>query len=148
MQAQSQSIPPKIKKIESPGLGFFAVGVLGAAISGAGAVVYFFNPSTHGFYPVCLFHQMTGWNCPGCGGTRSVYALLHGNLALALKDNALFVLLLPVIGLRGAWLAGQKSLGKPVGQFLPANALWLLLAVAVIFTVLRNLPAFSFLSPT
>jgi hypothetical protein len=147
MQARSQSIPPKIKVAASPGLGWFVVAVVSVAILAAGAVVYFFNPSTHGFYPVCLFHQLTGWNCPGCGGTRSVYALLHGNLSLALRDNALFVLLLPAAAVRGAWLAGRKYLGKPTGQFFPAKFLWALLAATAIFTVLRNLPAFAFLSP-
>jgi hypothetical protein len=147
MQAQPQSVPPKIKAITSPGLGWIAVAVVSVAILAAGAVLYFFNPSTHGFYPICLFHQLTGLNCPGCGGTRSVYALLHGNIAQALKDNALFILLLPAAALRGAWLAGKKHRGKPIGQFFPARFLWALLAATVIFTVLRNLPAFAFLSP-
>ena len=147
MLAESQSIPPKIKTFASPGLGLFAGVIASAAILGVGAVVFFFNPSTHGFYPICLFHKLTGWNCPGCGATRAVYALLHGNFQTALRDNALFVLLTPAAALRGAWLAGKKSLGRPVGQFFPAKFLWMLLMVVVIFTVLRNLPAFDFLSP-
>jgi len=147
MQGEPHTIPPRINKFASPGLVFFAAAVLGAAILGAFAVVYFFNPSTHGFYPICTFHMLTGWNCPGCGGTRSLYALLHGNLPLALKDNALFVLLLPAVALRGTWWACKRHLGKPTGQIFPASGLWWLLAVAVMFTVMRNLPAFSFLSP-
>ncbi|HEX7617315.1 MAG TPA: DUF2752 domain-containing protein, partial [Verrucomicrobiae bacterium] len=91
MRAEIQSAPPKISA--PPSLTAFAVIVAGAAFAGAGAVVYFFNPSTHGFYPICLFHALTGWNCPGCGGTRAVYALLHGHFLLALEDNALVVLL-------------------------------------------------------
>jgi hypothetical protein len=145
MHAEAQSAPPKISA--PPSLTVFAVIVAGAAFAGTGAVVYFFNPSTHGFYPICLFHQLTGLDCPGCGGTRSAYALLHGNVALALKDNALFVLLIPAVALRGVWFAGKKFLGRPVGKFFPANCLWVLLAGTIIFTVLRNLPAFAFLSP-
>jgi hypothetical protein len=145
MPAESQSVPPKISA--PPSLTAFAVIVLGATALGAGAVVFFFNPSTNGFYPVCQFHKLTGWNCPGCGGTRSAYALLHGNVALALKDNALFVVLLAAAAGRGIWFAARRIRRQPVGEFLPARILWAMLAIAVVFTVLRNLPAFAFLSP-
>ncbi len=145
MRADSQPVPPKISA--PPSLTAFAVIVLGATALGAGAVVFFFNPSTHGFYPVCQFHKLTGWNCPGCGGTRSAYALLHGNFALALKDNALFVVLLAAAAGRGIWFAARRIRRQPVGEFLPARILWAMLAIAVVFAVLRNLPAFAFLSP-
>ena len=145
MRAESQPVPPKISA--PPALTVFAVVVLGAVFAVAGAVVFFFNPATHGFYPICLFHELTGWNCPGCGGTRAVYALLHGKVALALKDNALFVVLLAAAGARGIWFAAKQIRRQPAGQFFPANMLWAMLALAAVFTVLRNLPAFAFLSP-
>lgn len=31
-------------------------------------------------FPPCLFHLLTGFYCPGCGGTRAVKALLHGRI--------------------------------------------------------------------
>jgi len=145
MRAESQPAPPRISP--PPSLTLFAVILLGATAIGVGAVVFFFNPGTNGFYPICLFHKLTGLNCPGCGGTRSLYALLHGNFALALKDNALLVVLLAAVATRGAWFGTKKILRRPAGQFLPAKIVWALLAVAVIFTVLRNLPVFAFLSP-
>jgi hypothetical protein len=145
MPAESQPVPPKIST--PPSLTAFAVIVAGAATIGAGAVVYFFNPSTHGFYPVCLFHKLTGWNCPGCGGTRAAYALLHGNFSLALKDNAMFVGLFAAAVARGIWFAAKRVRRHPAGTFLPAAILWAVLAITMVFTVLRNLPAFTFLSP-
>ena len=30
--------------------------------------------------PPCVFRTLTGFYCPGCGGTRAVLELLHGNL--------------------------------------------------------------------
>jgi Protein of unknown function (DUF2752) len=147
MRADPQSIPPKIRTTGLPSLGVFACAVAVAVVLGAGAVVFFFNPSTHGFYPVCLFHQLTGLNCPGCGGTRSLYALLHGHFALALKDNALFVAALVTAAGRGLWFAGRRIQRQPVGDFVPVNIWWVVLAIALAFTVLRNLPAFAFLSP-
>ena len=32
------------------------------------------------FVHPCIFHQVTGFYCPGCGGTRAVLALLKGNI--------------------------------------------------------------------
>jgi len=143
MRAASQAVPPKIKSAAQPSLAIFAGAIFGMAILGAGAFVFFFNPSTHGFYPVCLFHQLTGLNCPGCGATRALYALLHGNFLLALKDNALFIFTIAFLAARGA----KHFLRKSAGQFISPKMLWAFLVVAGIFTVLRNFLAFSFLSP-
>ena len=145
MRAESQPVPPKISA--PPSLTAFAAIMLGATAIGAGAVVFFFNPGTHGFYPICLFHALTGWSCPGCGGTRSLYALLHGDWRLALKDNALFIVLLAAAVARGSWFAAKKFQRQPAGKFLPAKLLWALPVIAAVFTVLRNLPALAFLSP-
>lgn len=141
----SLSNPSKTRP--SPSLAIFAAVVGGAVVVGIAAVVFFFNPSTHGFYPVCAFHQMTGLNCPGCGATRSFYALLHGQFRLALRDNALFVVVLAGIGLRTAWYVSTRRMGRPAGKFAPTPVLWGLLVVTIIFSLLRNLPAFAFLSP-
>jgi Protein of unknown function (DUF2752) len=145
MRAASQTVPPKISAPLSPVV--FSGVVLAAVSIGAGAVVFFFNPATHHFYPVCLFHKLTGLNCPGCGATRSFYALLHGDFALALRDNALFVLGLAALTARGLLFAVRFFSGRRAGNFFPLKSLWVFLAVAFIFGVLRNLPAFSFLSP-
>jgi hypothetical protein len=145
MRAEPQAVPPKIKT--APSLTWFTITVCSTAIAGAGAVLYFFNPSTHGFYPVCEFHELTGLNCPGCGGTRAAYDLLHGHVLRALHDNALLVMSLAALAGRGAWFAAHIARNRPVPVFLPPKGLWAFLVIAIVFTVLRNLPAFSFLSP-
>jgi hypothetical protein len=126
---------------------WFAGAVLAATAIGVAATVFFFNPATHGFYPVCQFHRLTGLNCPGCGMTRAFYALLHGEFLTALHDNALFVFALGTLAVRGAWLRWKKFRGRPDGGFFPTKFPWPLLVIALVFTVLRNLPAFAFLSP-
>ncbi len=145
--AKTQAVPPKIKNAAPASLAIFAVVVLGAAILGAGAMIFFFNPSTHGFYPVCLFHALTGLNCPGCGMTRALYALLHGNLRLALKDNALFVASLAALAVWSARLVFLKLKNQPAIFNLPPNFLWAFLVIAIVFAVVRNLPEFGWLSP-
>src|SRR5436309_1071471 len=78
-----------------------------------GAVVLFsFPPSEYGFYPPCVLHQLTGLHCPGCGATRCLHALLHGDLAQAAAYNILFVLALPflvpwVLCSVGCWWQGK-----------------------------------------
>jgi len=145
MQAGPQTIPPKITT--TPSLPLFVIAVLGLAALGVGAVVFFFNPSVYVFYPTCQFHALTGLYCPGCGGTRAVYQLLHGHVLLALKDNALFVLTLPVLAVWGTRFAVRKSRNQQTAFQLRPKMVWLFLVVALVFTVLRNLPGFSWLSP-
>ncbi len=145
MRAEPQSAPPKIAT--PPSLAFFTVVVLMAAALGSGAVLFFFDPAKHGFYPICLFHALTGWNCPGCGATRAAYQLLHGHLLRALHDNALFILMLAGLTARGAWLVMQKIRNRPAAFTVSPVMLWALLVVVLVFTGLRNLPAFAWLSP-
>ena len=145
MRAEPQSAPPKITAPLS--LAFFTVVVLVAAALGSGAILFFFDPAKHGFYPLCLFHSLTGWNCPGCGATRAAYQLLHGHLLRALHDNALFVLTLAALAAQSAWLVMKKIQNQPVAFVVSPKTLWALLVIAFVFTGLRNLPAFAWLSP-
>jgi hypothetical protein len=137
--------PPKISPVSSVRrrVGWLVT----LAILGMAAVLFFFNPATNRFYPVCQFHRLTGLNCPGCGMTRAAHALLHGELQVALRDNALFVVALAALAVRAGWFGLNQWRGKRNGEFFPAKFLWLLLALAVVFAVLRNLPALAFLSP-
>jgi hypothetical protein len=145
MDAQPQPVPPKITV--RPSLGLFALVMLVfVGISGA-AVLFFFDPTKHNFYPVCQFHLLTGLYCPGCGATRASYQLLHGNFLMALHDNALYVIALLAVAARGVWFLKRRFYRQPVGFFLPPTALWGFLGLALLFVVLRNLPAFSFLAP-
>lgn len=38
----------------------------------------------------CVFKTVTGLQCPGCGNTRAVLALMRGEILAALKCNWLF----------------------------------------------------------
>jgi len=136
-------MPPKISRANQ----WFGLALAALVAMGGAAVLFFFNPSTHGFYPTCTFHRLTGLNCPGCGMTRALYALLHGEVRTALRDNALLVIGMGVFAVRGLWLAIQQFRGHLTGVLFPARWLWPLLVIGVVFAVLRNLPAFSFLSP-
>ena len=140
----TSAVPPKLKPA---GLAWFGLSLLALAAVVVGSVVYFFNPVSSSFYPVCQFHQLTGWNCPSCGATRGLYALLHGHLLTATRDNALLMALFILVPARAIWWWRRRPTGRSAGDFFPAAWLWPVLAVLLVFSVLRNLPAFAFLSP-
>ncbi|HEX5221122.1 MAG TPA: DUF2752 domain-containing protein [Verrucomicrobiae bacterium] len=115
-----------------------------------GVTFFFFDPARSSFYPVCMFHKLTGLNCPGCGGLRALHQLTHGNFVTAFHYNPLLMVLLPFITfITLRWqIRGREAFVGNTVLFRPA-ALWLLLAVTLLFTVLRNLPgpAFEWMSP-
>lgn len=113
----------------------------GAVLLGCGALLFFFNPAHHSFYPRCAFHQLTGWQCPGCGGLRAAHQLLHGHVTEALRLNVLAVLAIP---LAAWWVWRRRVHGR--GR-VRAGWLWWMLVVLVVFGVLRNLPGFGWFSP-
>ena len=145
MRAEIKIISQKNSALLSPGI--FAGVVLSATAIGVCAMVFFFNPSTHEFYPVCLLHALTGLNCPGCGATRALYALLHGNFLLALKNNALFVLALAALAIWSVRFVFLKSKRQTATFHVPPKFLWTFLVLSFVFAVLRNLPGFEWLSP-
>lgn len=109
-------------------------------------VLYNVNPNTT-HLPLCPLHAATGWNCPLCGATRATYALLHGEVATALHDNALYVLGLPfLLVLWWRWFAAERS-GAPRERLMPRALSVAVVVLAVGFGVVRNLPAGAWLSP-
>ena len=112
------------------------------------AVLFFFNPATTVFYPKCLFHEVTGLYCPGCGTTRALHCLLHGEFLEALHENALAILAIPLLG--GLMLRRFLRRRPPVaGSRFRLVWIVVFLVVVAAFGVLRNVPCqpFSWLAP-
>lgn len=108
------------------------------------AAVVLYDPSARRL-DVCPLHRLTGLDCPGCGTTRAVDLVAHGQLLDAFRSNAL------------ACLVGVWALGWWVHAVWPAATPWLarwaaplrarsrpvlvvLLALVAAFTVARNVP--------
>jgi hypothetical protein len=131
------------EKASATGRLFAAAGVL--AVAGMGFAAIYFNPVTAGFFPQCPLHAMTGLNCPGCGLTRGFHALFQGDLLTALHFNAL----LPIYALIFGYLFTAMFLLAVRGRGLnfkifPPYALWIFLAISIVFGILRNLPFYPF----
>lgn len=108
------------------------------------ALLFFFPPSQFSFYPRCLFHAVTGWDCPGCGSLRSAHQLLHGNFKMAFALNPLFVLGIPLFAFLAAqpFVRGTRpaTLARTLAQ---PRLLWPLVAIAIAFGIFRNTPLFT-----
>ena len=124
--------------------------LIAAALALVGVVFFLFDPVRNSFYPLCLFHNLTGLNCPGCGGLRALHHLTHGEILAAFHCNPLLMALLPIVAfLAFRWFKhGSGAFDGNTVFFRPA-ALCTLLAVTLAFTILRNLPwpAFAWMSP-
>jgi hypothetical protein len=46
---------------------------------------------------ICLFRNITGMECYGCGMTRGIHAILHGHFAAAIEFNKAVVVVAPIL---------------------------------------------------
>jgi len=103
-----------------------------ALVSGGlllGLLVLFIIPPTSLPLPACAFHSITGHSCLTCGMTRSLHAILHGDLAASIRYHlfgpAVFLGMLlclvnfaaeTISGRRFTLWAGGKIWGRVVGM--------------------------------
>lgn len=114
-------------------------------------VFYFFDPTQWAIFPRCMWNQLTGTHCPGCGGQRALYDLAHGNILSALSHNPLLFILGPITLYWFSLDAGLK-LGRRTWVarlYTEKGAPFMILGIIVGFWVLRNLPwmPFSWMAP-
>ena len=110
---------------------------------GAATTVWVMNPTGGGAFdgPTCIIKMTTGFDCPGCGGTRAFFYLLHGNIPAAARSHILLIFAFPYLAyMYVAWAVGlmfNKRL--PVLKLTP-KVITTFLFVWLGFSILRNLP--------
>lgn len=96
----------------------------------------------------CMFHTITGLYCPGCGVSRMCLSLLSLDFQSAFQANAAVMLILPP-GLIIAFQMAFRYIKS--GRLQPTRAqnlvLYIMAGFLFLFGILRNLPAFAWLSP-
>ncbi len=109
-------------------------------------VIFLYLNHKFSFFIPCIFHKITGLWCPGCGITRMIISILKLNFYQAFRYNPLLFILTPFFIIYGVtyyinWLQNK--------EFKLPKIIWnILLVIAIIFMILRNIKAFDFLAPT
>jgi hypothetical protein len=130
--------------VNEPSRNWVRLGVAALAACAVG-VVYWFDPVAAVWFPKCPFYVLTGWHCPGCGTTRAAHALLHGDLPQALAYNALFVCAAPLLlGLSIGLVVSRQATWSRWTTNISHRWIWLIVALLVVFTVVRNIPVYPF----
>ncbi len=122
----------KIKQIFENKYCFLMLYFLGVA---AGAILLlFFEPKTTRWLPQCIFYKLTNLHCPGCGNTRALYHLVHGNFLQSIRNNCL---LIPAVIVLICLLIFPKWAQKRYVNYG-------ILIIVVGFFILRNIPLYPF----
>lgn len=90
------------------------------------------------YMPKCFFKLLTGYDCPGCGSQRAIYAALHGHFAEAISYNPALFVAVPLIFLL---LVSNANADRWPRLFGVLNSQPFILAVAaaiILWWILRN----------
>ena len=120
-------------------LAFSVVGLVGGA-----ALLHQLNPATS-LLPRCVFHVVTSLHCPGCGSTRALHALLHGDVAAAVRFNPLTLPALAALGYayaRWSWGVLTRRPGEHFGARVRGSVLFALAIGIAVFWIARNVPVY------
>ena len=122
--------------------------LVGAAGLSSAAILYARDPHEQGAYGYCPFLLLTGRPCPGCGGLRAVNDLAHGDVVAAISSNALVVALAGIAGILWLIWTIRRSRGhdRPMIRITERTGV-VVIAVAVVFGFVRNMPWGSWLAP-
>ena len=124
----------------------FWLGVAGIALA------LLLRPPNSGLGLPCVVHSLTGLYCPGCGASRALASLLRLDFYRAFRWNPLLVLLFPFALFYLVW--GSVSFVRcgrnTLDDRIPTKLLWFIVALLLLYFVLRNLPLwpFTLLQPT
>ncbi len=130
-------------------LSLFQRRILATLIAVFVGFLYYLQGVFTGFYIPCMFHAITGLQCPGCGITTAILSLLRGDLQGAVYANLGLTFLLPIlipllISIWVRWTLGKPYYGK-VTQILS----WLCVGALLVWGIYRNIPiVLSFLQLT
>ncbi|WGX94624.1 DUF2752 domain-containing protein [Nocardioides sp. L-11A] len=122
--------------------------LVAGGITAATIALHLRDPHAQGSWGLCPSAAL-GFSCPGCGGLRAVNDLSNLRILDAASSNLLFVATIPLF----AWVFWRWSVGRWSGRAWEpdsrtvARVSAVMIAVMVVFSVVRNTPAGAWLAP-
>lgn len=120
------------------------------AVAAYSLALIIINPKDFPVQIPCLFYEVTGLYCPGCGGNRGAFLILHGDILTGLKNNLLLLIFIPgfVLASLNEFLLIVTGKQFRYPEF-KSKVLYGLVVAVLLYWILRNLPfeGFSVLKP-
>lgn len=113
-------------------MAFFAMGA---------AVIHIKGKTILNYVPPCMFHRVTGYYCPGCGGTRAVFTFFRGDIVRAFKFHP-FV---PYTFIIGGWFMLSQTIQRLSGDRIKIGMnfrivyLWIALGIIALNWIIKNM---------
>ena len=114
-----------------------------------GLIIYLILGEHLNIFFKCPIRSVFHLYCPGCGSTRMLRSLIHGNIYQAFRFNPLLFIAIPlyiIYLLLNLW--AEKKGKISITKKLEPNIWYFLIFLFIIYGILRNIPLFKFLAPT
>lgn len=119
--------------------------IIAIVVLAALAILYFtYNPEGSDLFPKCLFLELTGLKCPGCGSQRAIHYFANGNIGSAFLVHPLLVLSLPylLLAVYFEYMGGKRKYPTTRKRFFGAKACIIILTIVLLYWILRNIFGF------
>ena len=121
-------------------------GIIFIVLTGLIIIYKYFNPSNNIYFPKCIFHELTGYECPGCGSQRAIHSLLNFDIRTAISDNVLLVLAIPYM-ITGFIFDLIKNPSERIiklrKQLFGKTIILIIFTLIILFWILRNITYFK-----
>ena len=121
---------------------FYIAGwILMALFAMGAAVIHIKGKTILNYVPPCMFHRVTGYYCPGCGGTRAVFTFFRGDIVRAFKFHP-FV---PYTVILGGWFMLSQTIQRlsgdriKIGMNVRIVYVWIALGIIALNWIIKNM---------
>ena len=121
---------------------FYIAGwILMALFAMGAAVIHIKGKTILNYVPPCMFHRVTGYYCPGCGGTRAVFTFFRGDRVRAFKFHPI----VPYTFILGGWFMLSQTIQRLSGDRIKIGMnfrivyLWIALGIIALNWIIKNM---------